>query len=173
MELTRGKAGRLIGILTGFLTTLKGLPTGYNKDLQEDKQALFAAFDTLSNLTPVITAIVLTLNVNPEKMRVALTEDMLATDLADYLVQKGLPFRQAHHVVGQIVRIAQDESINLSQVSLSSMRDVSDLFTDDVKDVFDFDKSVQRRSAPGGTAPDAVRQQIELAKASLQRISDS
>jgi argininosuccinate lyase len=173
MELTRGKAGRLIGILTGFLTTLKGLPSGYNKDLQEDKEALFAAFDTLSNLTPVITAIVVTLNVNPEKMRVALTEDMLATDLADYLVQKGLPFRQAHHVVGQIVRIAQDESISLSEVPVSRLRAISILFDDDVKDVFDFDKSVQQRSTPGGTAPDAVRQQIELAKASLQGISDS
>jgi argininosuccinate lyase len=173
MELTRGKAGRLIGILTGFLTTLKGLPTGYNKDLQEDKEALFTAVDTLSNLTPVITAIVVTLKANPKKMRAALTEDMLATDLADYLAQKGLPFRQAHHVVGQIVRIAQDERINLSQVPLSRLRDISNLFADDVKDVFDFDKSVQRRSAPGGTAPDAVHQQIDHAKAALQSAIDS
>jgi argininosuccinate lyase len=89
------------------------------------------------------------------------------------LVQQGLPFRQAHYVVGQIVRLAQDESISLSEVPVSRLRAISILFDDDVKDVFDFDKSVQQRSTPGGTAPDAVRQQIELAKASLQGISDS
>ncbi len=104
MELARGKAGRLIGNLTGLLATLKGLPSSYNKDLQEDKEALFDSVDTLTLLLPVITAIIRTLKLNPDKMRAALDPDMLATDLADYLVKRGMPFREAHGVAGRAVR---------------------------------------------------------------------
>ena len=89
MELMRGKAGRLVGNLAGFLTTLKGLPSGYNKDLQEDKESLFDSCDTMHQLLPVMTAIVASLQVNPEAMAASLTEELLATDLADYLVRKG------------------------------------------------------------------------------------
>ncbi|GAB4524451.1 MAG: argininosuccinate lyase [Anaerolineae bacterium] len=160
MELARGKAGRLIGTVAGFLAVLKGLPSTYNKDLQEDKEALFDSVDTVATLLPIITAIIATLQLNPEKMRAALTEDMLATDLADYLVLKGLPFRQAHHVVGQIVR----QGRALSSFAVAELQQYSALFTDDVIDVFDFDRSVQRRNSVGGTAPDAVRQQIAQAK---------
>lgn len=167
MELARGKTGRLIGHLTGFLTTLKGLPSTYDKDLQEDKEPLFDAVDTIYKLLPVITAIVHTLHLNPDKMRAALGEELLATDLADYLVHKGLPFRMAHHVVGRVVRLAADENVSLSQVPLAKLREISDLFTDDVAQVFDFAASVARRKAPGGTAPDAVREQIQRAKAFL------
>ena len=111
MELARGKAGRLIGNLTGLLTTLKGLPSTYNKDLQEDKEALFDSFDTLRLMLPVVTAIIRTLKLNPDKMRAALDPDMLATDLADYLVNKGMPFREAHHVAGRAVRLAAEQGI--------------------------------------------------------------
>lgn len=169
MELARGKAGRLIGNLTGFLTTLKGLPSGYNKDLQEDKEALFDSFDTLQRLLPVVSAILRTLHLNPDRMRAALTDDMLATDLADYLVHKALPFRQAHHVVGQAVRLAAERGIGLSQLPLEDLRTLSDLFTADVIEVFDFDASVRRRQALGGTAPDAVRIQIAHAKDHLRQ----
>lgn len=164
MELARGKAGRIIGHLTGFLTTLKGLPTGYNKDIQEDKEALFDAFDTLSVILPVVTAIIHTLKINENKMRAALNEDMLATDLADYLVAKGLPFRQAHHVVGQLVQMAGEGGIKLSELSLEQFQSTSTLFEEDVYGWFDFDDSVKRRAAIGGTAPEAVLKQIEWAK---------
>jgi argininosuccinate lyase len=164
MELTRGKAGRLIGHLTGLMTTLKGLPSGYNKDLQEDKEALFDAVDNVHKLLPVITAIVRTLQINTEKMRAALGEELLATDVADYLVKKGMPFRQAHHVVGQVVQIAAEQNTLLSQVPLDALRELSNLFAEDVASVFDFDASVARRKALGGTAPEAVKTQIQTAK---------
>ena len=164
MELTRGKTGRLIGHLTGFLATLKGLPSTYNKDLQEDKEALFDALDTLHKLLPVITVIIKTLQVNPDKLRAALDEEMLATELADYLVRKGLPFRQAHHIVGEVVRLAQREKLKLSQIPLSKLAPLSSLFANDFVGVFDFDTAVARRAAPGGTAPAAVQAQIENAR---------
>ncbi len=167
MELARGKAGRLIGNLTGLLTTLKGLPSAYDKDLQEDKEALFDSVDTLTLILPVVTAIIRTLKLNPDKMRAALDPDMLATDLADYLVRKGMPFREAHHVAGRAVVLAAEQGIALTALTLDSLRGLSDLFEADVSDVFDFDASVARRRAAGGTAPDAVREQIAAARAWL------
>ena len=169
MELARGKAGRLIGNLTGLLTTLKGVPSTYNKDLQEDKEALFDSFDQLKLLLPVVTAIIRTLKLNPDKMRAALDPTMLATDLADYLVAKGMPFREAHHAAGRAVRLAAEQGISFSDLSVSSLRTISDLFTEDVASVFNFDASVARRRAAGGTAPDAVREQIAEARKWLEK----
>ena len=167
MELMRGKTGRLIGNLSGFLATLKGLPSGYNKDLQEDKEALFDSLETLARLLPVVTATIRSLQLNPAAMAAALTEDLLATDLADYLVRKGLPFRQAHHVVGAVVRRAGDLSLDLSALPLAELQAISLLFATDVAETFDFAQSVARRRAFGGTAPAAVRQQIALARSRL------
>ncbi len=167
LELARGKTGRLIGNLTGLLTMLKGLPSTYNKDLQEDKEAVFDSYDTVLVLLPVLTAVVQTLKLDPEAMRTALTEDMLATDLADYLVQKGLPFRQAHHVVGQAVSAAARQQVGLSKLTLETLRGLSPLFEADVVEVFDFAASAARRAAPGGTAPAAVREQLAAARMSL------
>ena len=167
MELMRGKTGRLIGNLSGFLATLKGLPSGYNKDLQEDKEALFDSLETLARLLPVVTATIRSLQLNPAAMAAALTEDLLATDLADYLVAKGLPFRQAHHVVGAVVRRAAEMSLDLSALPLYEMQAISPLFEADVAETFDFAQSVARRRAFGGTAPAAVRQQIALARSRL------
>ena len=167
MELVRGKAGRLLGNLTGFLTTLKGLPSGYNKDLQEDKEALFDSCDTMHQILPVLTAIISSLQLNPAAMREKLDEELLATDLADYLVSKGLPFRQAHEVVGEVVRLAEELNVSLSALPLSKLRELSLRFDADVYNVFDFDQSVSRRRAVGGTAPTAIRRQIELAKGRL------
>jgi argininosuccinate lyase len=168
MELARGKAGRLIGDFAGLLATLKSLPTGYNKDLQEDKAPLFDAVDTLALILPVITAVVDTLKLNAERMRAALHPDMLATDLADYLVNKGMPFREAHHVAGQAVKLAAEQGSALSDLSPDVLRGLSGLFEADVASVFDFDASIARRRAPGGTAPDAVREQLEAARAWLE-----
>ncbi len=164
MELARGKTGRLIGNLTRILVVLKGLPSTYNKDLQEDKEALFDSVDTIKLLLPVVTAIINTLQARPEKMRAALDEEMLATDMADYLVRKGLPFRQAHHIIGEAVRLSATHSLKLSQIPLGHLKELSELFEDDVADVFNFDESVGRRKAKGGTAPEAVAEQISSAK---------
>lgn len=167
MELMRGKTGRLIGNLAGFLSTLKSLPSGYNKDLQEDKEALFDAFETMYRLLPVITASVGSLKINADAMSAALTEDLLATDLADYLVKKGLPFRQAHHAVGAVVRAAADQGVSPSELDLDTLQSASGYFAADVAEVFDFGRSVAERKSFGGTAPAAVRLQIERAKARL------
>ncbi len=167
MELTRGKTGRLIGNLTGFLATLKGLPSGYNKDLQEDKEALFDSVATMHQLLPVVTATVSSLLINAEAMEAALTEDLLATDLADYLVGKGTPFRQSHHIVGQVVRLAAEREVPLSQLPMSALSVISEHFGEDVGQVFDYASSVARRNSYGGTAPGAVRGQIARAKARM------
>ena len=167
MELMRGKTGRLIGKLAGFLSTLKGLPSGYNKDLQEDKEALFDAMETMRQLLPVVTATVSKLQINAVAMASALTDDLLATDLADYLVRKGLAFRQSHHIVGEVVRAASERGLILSQVPLSALKRISPYFEDDVSDIFDFSRSINRRDSYGGAAPEAVRAQITQAKARL------
>jgi argininosuccinate lyase len=164
MELARGKVGRLVGHLTGFLTTLKGLPSGFNKDLQEDKEALFDAIDTINLILPVMAGVIQTLQVNPEKMRSALGEELLATDLADYLVKKGLPFRESHHVVGAVVQYSTQNQCKLSEVPLDELQKLSELFDKDVSKVFDFDLAVARKTAIGSTAPETVMKQIEAAK---------
>jgi argininosuccinate lyase len=171
-ELTRGKSGALIGWLTGMLATLKGLPSTYDKDLQEDKTPLFNAFDTLSLLLPVLAGALRSLNVRPERMRAAIDSTMMATDLADYLVEKGLPFRQAHALAGQAVQLAQAQGKPLEALSLEEFQALGDevgsiKFDTDVYQVFDPAQSAARRSAIGGTAPAAVQEQIQHAKNAL------
>jgi argininosuccinate lyase len=168
MELSRGKSGRLIGNLTGFLTVLKGLPSTYNKDMQEDKEPLFDTVDTLFVMLPVVTGVISTLAPNPEAMRTALDDGLLATDLADYLVEQGMPFREAHGVVGRLVRATEERNVPLAQLPFEIFQAESSLFKEDVFAVFDFDYSVSRRKAPGGTAPGAVKQQIVQARQRLK-----
>jgi argininosuccinate lyase len=164
LELMRGKSGRVIGHLTGLLTTLKGLPTAYNKDLQEDKEALFDTIDTLKIELTIATGVVRTLRVNAGRMSAALDDGMLATDLADYLVRRGVPFRQSHHLVGQAVRRAEALEVTLEELDLSEYQAIDPAFAADVYDVFDFVRSVEARAVDGGTAPAAVRAQIWAAK---------
>lgn len=161
MELARGKSGRLIGALTGLLATLKGLPSGYNKDLQEDKEAIFDGVDTLKTLVPVLTLVIETLKINTEKMRQGLESELLATDIAEYLVDKGLPFRQAHHIVGRLVVICSERQCRFDEISLSDYQQESALFEQDVYEWLDFDRSLSRRAVDGGTAPVAVDKQIK------------
>ena len=163
-ELARGKAGALLGWLTGLLATLKGLPSAYDKDLQEDKAPVFQAYDTLMVLLPVLAGALRTLSVHPERMRAAIDPGMLATDLADYLVAKGLPFRQAHELAGQAVRQAAAQRKALDALSLEEYISIHPAFKADVFAVFDPQRSVGRRSAYGGTAPLAVQAQIEEAR---------
>lgn len=166
-ELARARAGTLIGLLCGLLTTLKGLPSAYDKDLQEDKQPVFQAADILLAALPVLAGAIATLTVHPERMRAALDASMLATDLADYLVRKGLPFRQAHEIVGKAVRLAAERHLSLDQLPLEVWQTLGP-FEADVFAVFDPQQSVERRCAFGGTAPAAVQEQIERAQGVLQ-----
>jgi argininosuccinate lyase len=164
LELARGKAGRVAGHLSGLLNTLKGLPSTYNKDLQEDKEPLFDTIDTLETLLPALVGLTDTLTFRADRMYAALDESMLATDLADYLVFKGIPFREAHGIVGKVVRHGLQTHTPLSKISLSDYQAIHEIFAEDVYGVFDFAASVARRKTPGGTAPEAVRGQIDMAK---------
>jgi len=167
LELVRGKAGRLIGHAAGFLSTLKGLPSGYNKDLQEDKEALFDAVDTLKLELPLTAGLVRSLRIKAAHMAAARNDGMLATDLADYLVRKGVPFREAHGAVGEAVRRAERAGVPLKQLDLAQYRAAHRGFESDLYDVVDPHRSVAARTAKGGTSPDAVAAQIEAAKARL------
>jgi argininosuccinate lyase len=167
LELMRGKSGRMIGHLTGMLATLKGLPSGYNKDLQEDKEPLFDAVDTLSLELPIAAGVIRTLKVNAERMAAALDDAMLATDLADYLVRRGVPFRESHGLVGQAVKQAEALGVTLGKMPLAEYQAIHSAFGEDLFAVFDFRKSVEARQTRGGTAPSAVRAQIQRARAVL------
>jgi argininosuccinate lyase len=167
LELLRGKVGRMVGHLVTLLTVLKGLPSTYNKDLQEDKEPLFDALDTLELALPVAAGVVRTLKVNAEAMAAALDDAMLATDLADYLVRRGVPFRQSHELVGRAVRRAEALGLPLRELPLAEFRAISEAFNDDLYAVFDHRRSVEARDSCGGTATAAVRQQIERARSLL------
>ena len=164
LELTRGKAGTLIGYLTGLLATLKALPSAYDKDLQEDKPAVFAATDTLRVMLPVVAGAVDTLTVHADRMQAALDANMLATDLADYLVQRGVPFREAHGLAGRAVRKAIELGVSLDRLPAYEWKAISPLIDEDVASVFDFTASVNRRGVIGGTSNEAVKKQLEHAK---------
>jgi argininosuccinate lyase len=167
MELMRGKSGRLIGNLVTLLTVLKGLPATYNKDLQEDKEPLFDTLDTLDLALPIAAAVVRTMSIRPEHMAAALDDGLLATDLADYLVRRGVPFRECHHIVGRLVRAAEARGVELRDLPLDAYQLADSRFGEDVYRVFDMAESVRQRDLVGGTAPSAVQAQLEQAKAIL------
>jgi argininosuccinate lyase len=168
MELTKGKSGRLIGNLVAVLTMMKGLPMTYNKDMQEDKQALFDSLDTLELTLDVVAGAVATTSVNADKMRAALDPAMLATDVAEYLVRKGVPFRDAHHLAGHAVALAERKSTRLDALTAEDWRSVSEHFGADIVKVFDYARSVASRDVVGGTAPKSVRAQIKAARKLLK-----
>uniref|UniRef100_A0A8C7JTA7 Argininosuccinate lyase n=1 Tax=Oncorhynchus kisutch TaxID=8019 RepID=A0A8C7JTA7_ONCKI len=169
LELIRSKAGRVFGRCAGFLMTLKGLPSTYNKDLQEDKEAMFDCFDTVHAVLQVTTGVVSTLKINPSVMEAALSPDMLATDLAYYLVRKGVPFRDAHGISGKAVFLAESKSIPLNQLTVEDLRTASPLFSSDVSAVWDYSSSVEQYSAPGGTAKSSVAAQVEHMRTWLKK----
>lgn len=167
-ELTRGKAGALIGMLTGLLATLKGLPSTYDKDLQEDKAPVFQATDTLLAILPVIAGALRTITAKPERMRAAIDSTMMATDLADYLVGKGIPFRETHAIAGKAVRAAGEKNIGLEEMPLEAYQALSPAFEADVYQVFDPLKSIVKRNAIGGTSLQSVKNQITKCRENIQ-----
>ncbi|MGO5204553.1 argininosuccinate lyase [Parolsenella catena] len=168
-ELVRGKSGRVVGDLTSLLVTVKGTPLTYDKDLQEDKEPLFDAADTVLGSLMACTGMLATCTFKEERMREASHEGyMAATDLADYLVGKGLPFRQAHAVVGRIVGDCVREGVTLQQLSTDELRSYSELFDDDADEALDIDSIVRRRTTFGGTGHEAVRAQLKLATEALE-----
>ncbi|MBP1706604.1 MAG: argH, partial [Chloroflexi bacterium] len=166
-ELARGRVGRVYGRLMAMLTTMKGLPLSYNRDLQEDKEGLFDVVDTLSATLTVFIGLVSTLKFKPDKMTVALDKGyVLATDLADYLVKKGEPFRNAHETVGQLVNWAISKNKSFSEISLQDYQRFSPVFEDDVY-LITVDKSLSSRNNPGSTAPEQVKQALAAARKTL------
>ncbi len=161
LELVRGKTGRAIGHLMAMLTTLKGLPSGYNKDLQEDKQAVFDAEDTLTGCLSVVRSVVAGLTVNRDRTGRAASGLLLATDAADYLVGRGVPFRRAHEIVGAIVRRLVAEGRDFDSMSMAEWRAGSELFGDDIVIRMTPRASVDAKRTPQSTAPDAVRRTLD------------
>ena len=165
-ELTRAKAGRVIGALTGLLVTLKGLPLTYSKDLQEDKEPVFDASDSVALGLAAMTGMVTEMKVNEGPMAVAAgTGFSTATDLADWLVQNvDMPFREAHEVTGRIVRLAEDQGVTLDQLALEDLQTVAPAMTKEVYAVLDPARALAGRSSAGGTAPERVREAVEVAR---------
>src|SRR5712692_6604050 len=160
-ELTRGKTGRLYGNLMSILTTLKALRSSYNRDMQEDKEALFDSVDTVRAALEVFSAMLPEIKINRARMEAAAGDpDLLATDLAEYLVKKGLPFREAHEIVGKLVARSVATRVPLNQVPLAEMKNLSSLFDSDVANVFDIRRSLAARTATGAPSPKNVATQI-------------
>jgi argininosuccinate lyase len=161
-ELTRGKTGRLYGNLLSILTTLKGLPFSYNRDLQEDKEALFDSVDTVEKSLEIWSAMLPELKINRERMETAANDPgLLATDLAEYLVKKGMPFREAHEVIGKLVARALEMNVALDNISPLQMQELSPLFGEDVTTNFNARRSLEKRNAIGAPSPENVAARLE------------
>ncbi len=175
VELARGKSGRLVGNLMAMLTLLKGLPMTYNKDLQEDKEQVFDSFDTLNITLPVVSGAIRTLKVHADKMQAALSPAMLATDVAEYLVRKGVPFRDAHHLSGRAVSLAEQRGTGIDNLDLNDWKSISPHFGTDIAHIFGYEQSavsyaqsVNSRDVVGGTSARAIREQIKRARAAVK-----
>ncbi|HKO62584.1 MAG TPA: argininosuccinate lyase [Pyrinomonadaceae bacterium] len=165
MELVRGKAGRVFGDLTTLLTVLKGLPLAYNKDMQEDKEAVFDAFDTTRVCLEVSALVLRSVEVKEERMRAAASQGLMnATELADYLVRKGVPFREAHETAGGAVRLAIERGVELQQLPLEELQSISNLIGPDVFAELSLEKTLKAKSLMGGTAPERVAEALEFAR---------
>jgi argininosuccinate lyase len=169
MELVRGKAGRVFGDLMSVLTMLKGLPLAYNKDMQEDKEAVFDAFDTVSGCLQVTFTVLRNITVNKERALAAASSGyMNATELADYLVRKGMPFRNAHEVVGKIVLRAIEKRKEIDQLTLAELKEFSALIDEDVFETLSLERTLKSKSQIGGTSPDLISATLAQARESLK-----
>src|SRR5690349_7781052 len=167
LELARGSAARMLGNLTTLLATLKGLPSSYNKVLQDDKRILFDAVDPLLLVLPAVAGALAECSFRGDRMRAALSASMMATDLADYLVRKGATFREAHHAVGRLVRQCEDQRLELHTLPLAAFSEAHPLFGHDVFDALSPLQSVENREIDGGTGPSAVRAQLAAAQRAI------
>ena len=168
-ELVRGKTGRVYGHLMGLLTTMKGLPLAYNKDMQEDKEPVFDAVDTVKLCLPVFTGMIATMKVLPENMRRAASAGFInATDCADYLTKKGLPFRDAYTAVGNLVYYCTERGKGLEDLSLEELRQISPLFDGDVYEALGLEACMGQRKSWGGPAPEETARQIQSLETFIQ-----
>ena len=168
-ELIRGKTGRVYGDLMGLLTVMKGLPLAYNKDMQEDKEALFDAIDTAELSLSVLAPMLRTATFHPANMKQAAAAGFInATDCADYMVRKGVPFRDAYGVVGRLVKYCIDRGVTLEELPLAEYRQFSLVFDEDVYAAIDLLNCVSQRNIPGGPAPEAVKATIEATRARIE-----
>ena len=167
LELIRGKTGRVYGDLMALLTTMKGVPLSYSKDMQEDKEPFFDALDTVDICLQVFAGVWSTMTLYVENMESTIDSTALATDLADDLVNKGLPFREAHHIVGRLVRETLDQGQNLTELTLEQLSKFSDKFSDETLKILDLRSSLSQRNIIGGTGPEAVMEQLALARAKI------
>jgi argininosuccinate lyase len=170
-ELIRGKTGRITGALVGLLTTLKGLPSGYQRDLQEDKEALFAAHDQVAAMLAVATGALSATKFREDKLNCAASNSgLLATEAADYLVRKGMPFRQAHDIVGKLLSQAERENKKWTEFPLSELKKLSPAFEDDFSDGLNVEAALAAKSVPGGTARESVRAACEELENKLTKL---
>jgi argininosuccinate lyase len=167
LELVRGKAGRLFGLAAGLTLAVKGLPSAYNKDLQESVPAMLDGVRTVADCLRVAAAVLASLAIDPARMRAALTPDMLATELADYLVRRGEPFRSAHEIAGRVVALAEREGRPMDRLTAAQLAAVHPGFGDDVRECFDFERAVDLKASQGGTARASVLEQIEVLERDL------
>jgi argininosuccinate lyase len=168
-ELTRGKTGRLVGNLVAMLTNLKGLPMTYNRDLQEDKEAIFDSLDQVSNMLEVFAGMIREIEIEPERMLSAASDPgLLATDLADYLVKRGVPFRQAHEIIGKLVAFSIQHQRPFTELTLLEYRQFSDRFAEDVFDVLNLDTALGSRTVIGAPSPKNVAAELEAWNAKLR-----
>ncbi|PYH99894.1 argininosuccinate lyase [Aspergillus ellipticus CBS 707.79] len=167
LELLRGKAGRAFGQMAGLMCTIKGLPTTYNKDLQESVEPLLDHIKTVGDSIQIATGVLSTLTVIPEKMTAALAPEMLATEIADYLVRKGVPFREGHHISGRVVALGEKHNVPMDTLSLEQLQTVDARFDDDVRACLDYDRAVELKDAVGGTSRRAVLEQTGVLRGLL------
>lgn len=168
LELVRGACGGICGQLMSMIVTLKGLPSTYNKDLQNDKQSMFSVFDDVTLTLKVINGVVETMDVLKDNCLKALSYDMLATDLAYYLVRKSVPFRDAHHCASKVVDFATKNRLEINK--MTELRGINEKFTEDVYGIFNFERSVEQYQATGGTSRKSVLEQIAFMKDYLGEI---
>lgn len=168
LELLRGKSGRAFGQMAGLMMTIKGIPSTYNKDLQESVEPLIDHVKTVGDSVQIATGVLSTLAAYPDKMLAALSPDMLATDLAEYLVRRGVPFRDTHHISGRVVALAEKDGVAMDKLSLEQLQAIDERFEKDVLETFDYQRSVELKNSKGGTSKSSVQGQIQVLKATME-----
>jgi len=157
--------------MAGLFCIIKGLPTTYNKDLQESVEPLLDHIKTVADSMQIATGVLSTLTIHPDKMLAALVPEMLATEFADYLVKKGVPFREGHHISGRVVQLAEQNSVPMDKLTLGQLKEVDSRFGEDVQSCLDYERAVELKDATGETSKSAVKEQIAMLKKILKASS--